>query len=111
MGNINGRRHTMQRTHVIDSPSSFSGDEYGRRITAARLLFALLDAADDDALLRGWAHKDDWRRVRSAAEQDGYVSELPLLIKLMTQLAGEGRLDRSWILRRWNGVKANLPQA
>ncbi len=74
----------------------------------ARLLYALLDAADDDGLMRDWTHKEEWRNARAEAEHSGYVPLMPLLIELMTALAEAGRLDRTWILRRWNDAKRKL---
>jgi len=101
----------MHSPHAFGLSNPCSQDESGRLGAMARLLYALLDAADDDGLMRNWERKDEWHSARHVAELSGYRPVLPLLAKLMTELAEEGRLDRSWILRRWNEAKTKLSEA
>lgn len=101
----------MHSPHAFGLSNSCSQDESGRLGAIARLLYALLDAADDDGLMRDWEHVDEWRSARHEAEQSCFRSVLPLLAKLMSELAEEGRLDRNWILRRWNDAKTKLSEA
>lgn len=99
----------MHAPPALDRSNPPAGDEYGRLGSVARLLYALLDAADDDGLMGDWEHQEKWRGVRNQAERSGYIPVLPFLIELMTGLEEAGRLDHSWILRRWNAVKTKLP--
>jgi len=71
-----------------------------------RLLFALLDAAEDDGLLRDFAGEARWQELKSLASSQRYETEVGPFCSLLAELETGGRLEHTWILERWHEVKA-----
>jgi hypothetical protein len=77
----------------------------------ARLLFALLDAADDDGLLRGFAGEARWREVKGRGPTLRYQQEGNLFWELLDELDRAGKLDRTWMHERWRTLKTRTTGA
>ena len=71
-----------------------------------RLLFSLLDAAEDDGLLRDFAGEARWRELKSLAAIQRFETEAGPFCSLLAELETAGRLEHTWILERWHEVKA-----
>ena len=71
----------------------------------ARLLYALLDAAEDDGLMAGFAEAGRWRDVKRRAATVRFQQEGRLFWTLLSALERTGKLDSTWILARWISVK------
>jgi len=74
-----------------------------------RLLFALLDAADDQGLLVGTPCQGPWLVTRRQLIATNY-HEAASAWGLLVELEHCGALNGSWIQRRWRSVKARIEQ-
>lgn len=72
----------------------------------ARLLFALLDAADEDGLLRGCAREERWREVKQRSGASSYHAEGALFWELLEELDRAGKLDGTWMQERWHAARS-----
>jgi hypothetical protein len=70
------------------------------------MLFALLDAAEDDGLLRDFAGKSRWQELKALASAQRYETEVGPFSSLLAELETAGRLEHTWMLARWHEVKA-----
>jgi len=68
-------------------------------------LYALLDAAEDDGLMAGFAEEGCWRDVKRRAATLRFQQEGRLFWTLLSALERTGKLDSTWILARWISVK------
>ena len=71
-----------------------------------RLLFSLLDAAEDDGLLRDFAGEARWLELKSLAASQRFETEPAPFCSLLTELEAAGRLEHTWMLERWHALKA-----
>ena len=71
-----------------------------------RLLFALLDAAEDDGLFRNFAGEARWRELKLLAATQRFETEVSPFFSLLAELERAGRLEHTWMLERWHKVKA-----
>lgn len=75
----------------------------------ARLMFALIDGADECGLLRGHACEPAWERVYARLLGHGdYDKEARALYDLGCQLERSGALRHSWIEPRWREVERRM---
>jgi len=73
-----------------------------------RLLYTLLDAADDAGLLTG-ATAAYWREAKTRVICGAsYESEAGALHELLNELATKGALTGSWIEARWRTLTARV---
>lgn len=80
----------------------------GRIQSEGRLLYTLLDAADDAALLTG-ATAARWREAKTRIICGApYESEAEALHELLDELATKGALAGSWIEARWRTLAARV---
>ena len=81
-------------------------------ITSAekKLLFALLDAADDAGRLRGSPARTRWTEAKKRVVASGYQDSDPLW-ELLDELDRAGALEGSWMQKRWRGLKGRTDRA
>ena len=100
------RRAIYRRTAMTGAISN----ELVRR--EGRLLFALLDAAEENGLLEDTAYELPWLEAKAGARQsENYQTDADLYFDLLSGLAASGRLAGSWIEARWLAVKSRVAGA
>jgi hypothetical protein len=75
-----------------------------------RLLYTLLDGADDAGLLTG-ATAARWQEAKTRIICGApYEGEAGVLLELLDELAAKGVLGGSWIEARWRTLTARVEQ-
>lgn len=88
-----------------NEPGTEAMAETRPRITEeARLLFALMDSADDEGLLRDTLLQARWQQSKDVVERSGYEEAARLTYELLAALDGAHALDGTWISARWRAV-------
>lgn len=77
----------------------------------AKVLYALLDAADAATLLRSQTFIDRWRDVKSRVDRSGYEAETENLFNLLVNVDQAGLLDNSWVRARWLPIRHRIDSA
>lgn len=76
------------------------------RSAQARLLYTLLDAAEDEGRLRGSDVIARWRAIKARFDDTRPEEEHAALEALIDELDREGALTGTWIQARWFAAKA-----
>ena len=76
------------------------------RAAQARLLYTLLDAAEDEGRLRSSDIIARWRAIKSHFDDTRSEREHAALEALIDELDREGALTGTWIQARWFAAKA-----
>lgn len=76
------------------------------RVAQARLLYTLLDAAEDEGRLSDPNVFDHWRAVKARYSDADCEREHATLEALIDQLDRAGALTGTWIQARWAAAKA-----
>lgn len=73
-----------------------------------RLLYALLDAAEESGRLSGTTC-DRWHQTRERIRGGTpFETEAAALHGVMTDLAASGAISHTWIEKRWSGISSRL---
>lgn len=74
-----------------------------------RLLYTLLDAADESRVLFGSPNALRWQEAKKRIFRSGdYDSEGALFCQILSDLDSSGALSDTWIGQRWQTLKVNL---
>ena len=77
----------------------------------AKVLYALLDAADAATLLRSQELLDRWHEVKQRVDRSGYEPETECLFNLLVDADRAGLLDNSWVRSRWLTIRHRIDSA
>lgn len=74
-----------------------------------RLLFALLDAVQDNGMMANAATEGRWRETKKRITRSGdYRNEAADLYELLAEVHSSGALAGTWMESRWLTVKDRL---
>jgi hypothetical protein len=76
-----------------------------------RVLFALLDAADEEGRLRDSPAQARWREARRNLSGIAFEKEGPILWELLADFEAARLLDGSWIRERWHTIKLQVERS
>jgi hypothetical protein len=96
-----------QSTNVELQPSTCSTEGDIRR--ESRVIFTLLDAADEQGLINDRREESRWRSVYARLlQRSDYEGEARELYELMSTLDHSGVLDGTWIQQRWHLIRTRV---
>jgi hypothetical protein len=77
----------------------------------AKVLYALLDAAEAAGLLAGDDILTCWRDLKQRVDRSGYEPETEGLFNLLKAIDAAGLLGGSWIRLRWQSIRHRIDSA
>jgi len=74
-----------------------------------RLLYVLLDAAEENGRLKDTAYETPWLEAKAGVQaKDDYAADADLYFDLLLGLAASGKLSGSWIEQRWLTIRSRI---
>ena len=77
----------------------------------AKVLYALLDAAQAEALLRTDDLLARWHELKRRVDRSGYEPETEALFNLLVAVDRSGALGGTWIRTRWLTIRHRIDSA
>lgn len=77
----------------------------------AKVLYALLDAAEAATLLRSPTILERWHEVKKRVDRSGYEIETEHLFNLLVDADRLGLLGNSWVRARWLPIRHRIDSA
>ena len=71
-----------------------------------RALYALLDAVEQDGLMRDDKHLKRWRELQVRVEKSSYSEERVQLSELVKSMDRAGHLEDTWMKAHWGSIQA-----
>lgn len=74
-----------------------------------RLLFALLDAIENEHLISGTPFQTRWRAIKARIDSGGdYEMEAEESFELLTEIEHSGAIRDTWMEQRWQATDARI---
>ena len=79
------------------------------RIAAeARLLYTLLDAAENAGVIRDQSMQQRWKEIKNELNRSCYEAEAESFFQLMSELDNSGALGGTWLKTRWEALEKRI---